>query len=39
VSLVSNVGVDKVMENTGEIRNKILIAGSKLLAEGSLETR
>lgn len=39
VSLVSKVGVDKVMTQTRDMRDKILIAGSNLLTEGSLDTR
>ncbi|XP_021939380.1 TOG array regulator of axonemal microtubules protein 1 isoform X2 [Zootermopsis nevadensis] len=39
VSLVSKIGVDKVMSHSGDMRDKILIAGSNLLTEGSLDTR
>lgn len=39
VSLVGRVGVDKVMTHTRDMRDKILIAGSNLLTEGSLDTR
>ncbi|XP_023721556.2 uncharacterized protein LOC111872178 isoform X2 [Cryptotermes secundus] len=39
VSLVNRIGVDKVMAHPGDIRDKILISGSNLLTEGSLDTR
>lgn len=39
VSLVGRVGVDKVMTHPRDMRDKILIAGSNLLTEGSLDTR
>ncbi|XP_069682926.1 uncharacterized protein [Periplaneta americana] len=39
VNLVSKVGVEKVMTYPGDMRDKILITGSNLLTEGSLDTR
>lgn len=39
VSLVNKIGVDKVMAHPGDMRDKILISGSNLLTEGSLDTR
>ncbi|PSN45932.1 hypothetical protein C0J52_20203 [Blattella germanica] len=39
VNLVTRVGVEKVMTHPGDMRDKILVTGSNLLTEGSLDTR